>query len=102
MERDRFRPPLKQPMCDSQESMKRRRLLPSELREPQPEGVELDEAFGVLLVVDLIGLEGDVVLAVEAVGRLAADDARGTLEQLQAHRTGDVVLALVDRRLEHL
>ena len=32
--------------------------------QPQAEGVQLDEAFGVALVVDLIGFEGDMSEAV--------------------------------------
>ena len=32
----------------------------------EAEGVELDEAFGVFLVVDGVGFEGGVVFAVEA------------------------------------
>ena len=44
--------------------------------ETQPQRVELDEALGVALVVDLIGLEGDMREAVERFRRFAPDDAR--------------------------
>src|SRR5512135_3185283 len=52
-------------------------------RQPQAQRVELDEAFGVALVVDRILLEGDVRLAVEAVGRLPADDACRAFVELE-------------------
>ena len=39
---------------------------------------------------------------VERVGRLAADDGGAALVELQPHRAGDVLLALVDQRLQHL
>jgi len=35
---------------------------------------QLDEALGILLIVDIFLAEGGVILAVEAEGRLAADD----------------------------
>jgi hypothetical protein len=43
--------------------------------EAQAQGVQLDEALGVALVVDRVFLKGDVGEAVEAVRRLSADDA---------------------------
>src|SRR5207302_11348596 len=54
------------------------------------------------LVVDGVRLEGDVGEAVEASRRLSADDARRTLVELQARHALDILLALVDQRLQHL
>src|SRR3546814_10569493 len=43
-----------------------------------------------------------MALAVEAERRLAADDAGVALVKLEADGAGDVRLAMVDRRLQHL
>src|SRR3546814_16176704 len=43
-----------------------------------------------------------MAFAVEAEGRLAADDARVALIELEPDSAGDVRLAVVDRRLQHL
>src|ERR1700726_1009655 len=76
--------------------------IPASGGEAQAQGVELDEAFGVALVVDGVLLEGDVGEAVEASLRFSADDARRTLVELQSHDALDILLALVDQRLQHL
>src|SRR5580700_3802016 len=76
-------------------------LLSQRLREPQPERIELDEALGVALVVDLVLLEGDVCEAIEALRRFAPDHAGEALVELEAHGALDAVLALVDHRLQH-
>src|SRR5258708_15545040 len=69
----------------------------------EPERIQLDEAFGVALVVGAgIFLEGDVLHGVERLGRLAADHRGVALVELQPHRAADVLLALVDQRLQHL
>src|SRR3546814_1791525 len=43
-----------------------------------------------------------MAFAVEAEGRLAADDARVALIELEPDSAGDVRLSVVDRRLQHL
>src|SRR4051812_15696473 len=79
------------------------RLPPSALQQTQAQRVELDEPRGVALVVGAgIVLEGDVLLAVEALLGLAADHRRIALIELQAHHAFDVLLALVDQGLQHL
>src|SRR4030081_2376483 len=63
----------------------------------QPERVQLDEAFGVALIVGtLVFLEGDVLHGIERLGRLAADHRGVALVELQPHRAGHVLLAAVD------
>src|SRR5690554_235926 len=78
-----------------------RRLAPS-LQQAQAEGIQLDEALCVALVVDRVLLEGHVLLAVEALRALATDNGDGALIELQAHRAFHMLLTLVDRRLQHL
>ena len=51
--------------------------------EAEPQRVELDEAFRVALVVDLVGLESDVIEGIEAGRRLAPDHVHGALVQLE-------------------
>src|SRR6478672_13649296 len=70
--------------------------------EAEAQRLQADKALGVALVVDLVFLEGDVRQAVEAVRRLPSADARQPLIQLQPHPPFDLLLALVDRRLQHL
>src|SRR4051812_16025551 len=77
-------------------------LLLGHLAEAQAQRVQLDEAFGVELVIDRVFLESDIVHAVEAVGRLAADHAAMAFEQFQADDAGDALLGLVDGGLQHL
>src|SRR5579871_5028512 len=72
------------------------------LQQAKAQRVQLDEAGGVALVIDLVGLEGDMGEAVEGLGRFAADDAQGPLVELQSHRAFHMLLALVDEGLEHL
>src|SRR5947208_2724196 len=70
--------------------------------EAQAQCLQADKALGVALVINLVFLEGDVREAVEAVRRLAPDDLRQPLIELQPHPAFDLFLALVDRRLQHL
>src|SRR5260370_20352278 len=70
-------------------------------RQAQAQGVQLDKTFGVALVVDRVLLEGDVAEAVEAPGRPPADDSDRSLVELQPHDAFDILLALVDQRLQH-
>src|SRR6266404_3776247 len=70
--------------------------------EAQAQRVEADEAFGVALVVDRILLEGDVAEAVEALRRPSADHPSQALVELEPHDARDILLALVDQRLQHL
>src|SRR5439155_12112375 len=70
--------------------------------EAQAQCVEPDEAVGVALVVDLVFLEGDVGQAVEAVRRLPPDNPRQPLIELEADPALDLLLALVDQRLQPL
>src|SRR5690606_9824409 len=60
------------------------------------------EAFRVLLVVGpAVILEGHEIVAVEGFRRPAAHDDDITLVQLQPHGALDILLAFVDRRLQH-
>src|SRR4029078_13048124 len=69
----------------------------------QAQRVELDEAGGVLLVVGaFVVLEGDKRRRIERLSALAPDDRDIALVELQPHLALDVLLALVDRRLQHL
>src|ERR1700693_3347122 len=74
---------------------------PQRFRQAQAECAQLDEAFGVALIVDLVFLEGDMGEAVEALGRFAPDDPRQAFIELQAHRAVHMLLAGVDERLQH-
>src|SRR5258708_12040659 len=61
----------------------------------QPQRVQLDEAFGVALVVGAgVFLEGDVLHGVEGLGRLAADHRAVALLAFQPHRPAHVLLPL--------
>ena len=53
------------PGHDDKEELRAEGLLPTQ---PQSQRVQFDEPFGIALVVDRIGLEGDDVLLVEALG----------------------------------
>src|SRR6476661_10943159 len=69
----------------------------------QAQGVETDEAFGILLVVGaLVVLEGDERRGIERLGAVAAGDDDVALVELEAHLAFDVLLALVDQGLQHL
>src|ERR1700730_18677868 len=70
--------------------------------ETQAQRIEPDEALGVALVVDRVLLKGDVAEAVEALRRPPADNPGRSLVELEAHDPLDILLALVDQRLEHL
>src|SRR5262249_4982051 len=78
----------------------RRRIAPS--GETQSQRVEPDKAVGLALVVDSVLLKSDVAEAVEALRRTAADDTGRALVELEPHLTLDMLLALVDQRLQHL
>src|SRR5687768_4641331 len=77
-------------------------LAAAALEQTQAQRVELDEAGGVALVVDLVFLEGHVRQAIEALRALAADHDAIALIELQAHGAFDMLLALVDQGLQHL
>src|SRR5947207_11839969 len=70
--------------------------------EAEAQCLQADKALGVALVVNLVFLEGDVRQAVEAVRRLPPDDRRRALIEFQPHTPLDLLLALIDRRLQHL
>src|SRR5258708_4449917 len=77
-------------------------LFPGGFCQSQAKRIELDEALGIALVVDEVLLEGDVCEAVERLRRFAPDHPHMALVELEAHRALDMLLALVDERLEHL
>src|SRR5690606_33148328 len=68
----------------------------------QAQGVELDEAVGVALVVDAVLLEGDDVLAVKAVRRAASEDRHGALVELHPYVAGYRLLDIVHQALQGL
>src|SRR5215475_11690677 len=68
----------------------------------QTQGVEVDEALRVALTIDVVALEGGEVLAVERAGRPTARHGGVALVETQAHRAGDVALAVVHEALEGL
>src|SRR5664280_3110368 len=69
----------------------------------QPQGIELDEARGIAVIVShRTFLEGDEILIVQRILALAADHDDISLVEFQAHPTGDIGLAVIDRRLQHL
>src|SRR5687768_3906218 len=68
----------------------------------QAERVEADEAGGVALVVDRVGLEGGQVGTVQAVRRAAAGDADAALVEQQAGSAGDAGADVVDQTLQRL
>src|SRR5690606_18750597 len=71
--------------------------------QPQPESVQPDEAFGVLLVIGArVLLEGHVLFAVERMVRPTRDRGGAALVELHPHGAGDMVLGLVDQRLQRL
>ena len=57
---------------------------------------QLDETFRIPLVVNIFLAEGSIVFAVEAVGRLPADERDVALVQAQPGRAGDMLLRDVD------
>src|SRR5262245_53198916 len=94
---------------DGTSSMPRYRSIPGRplaapaLQQAQAQGVELDEARRVALVVgSLVLLERDVREAVEALRRFSADHGGVALVELHPDRALDMLLALVDQRLQHL
>src|SRR4029453_2569600 len=68
----------------------------------QPERVQVDEAFGVALPVDGVGLERGEVHPIEGSRRTAAGDRGDALVELEPHGPGDVARALVHEGLEQL
>jgi hypothetical protein len=68
---------------------------------PQAQGVEADEALGVGLVVNLIGLKGGEIGVEQTVGiGLAADDPAASFVKLDPGNAVDRLLGLVDERLQ--
>src|SRR5262245_64344775 len=77
--------------------------LPAPAEQAQAERVELDEALGVLLVVSAgIVLERDHLVRVERFRARPADDDDIALVELERDLALDILLALVDKRLQHL
>src|ERR1051326_1034783 len=69
----------------------------------QPQSVEFDETFGVVLVVgDRAFLEGHQLLVVERIFALTPDNRDAAFVELEPHLAAHEFLALVDRRLQHL
>src|SRR5256714_1614134 len=68
----------------------------------QPKRVELDEAFGVALVVDRVGLEGREPLLVERVRRATTDDDDVAAVELHARLARHAILRLVNRPAHQL
>src|SRR4030088_3453336 len=78
-------------------------FLPALAERAQPQGVEPDEARGVTMIVgDRTFLEGDEILIVQRIPALAPDHDDVALVELDAHAAGDIGLAVIDRRLQHL
>jgi len=71
-------------------------------KDPQTEGVQPDEAGGVLVVVGVRTLEAGDGVVVEAVLGTASGDVAGALEELDPDFAGDELLALGDHHLKHL
>mmetsp|Transcript_21541 Transcript_21541/g.38393 ORF Transcript_21541/g.38393 Transcript_21541/m.38393 type:complete len:238 (-) Transcript_21541:760-1473(-) len=68
---------------------------------PQAQGVELDEARGIVLIVQAaVVLEGGDLRVVQRVGRFAADHGDGALVQLQTHAALHLLLSFVHHRLQ--
>src|SRR5204863_10036882 len=68
----------------------------------QPERVELDEAFGVALVVDRVGLEGREPLLVERVRRATTDNDDASAVELHARLARHGLLRRVTRSAHQL
>src|SRR5215813_5147641 len=78
-------------------------LLPALAQRSQTERVKFDKSRRVAVVVgDRSLLKSHEILVVERVVALAANNDHVALVELEPHPTGDVVLAIVDRRLQHL
>src|SRR5690606_30978126 len=68
----------------------------------QPQAVEADEAFGIVVVIgNRAFLEGHELHVVERVRRGARDDIGRALVELYLHFARYIFLALVDQRLQH-
>src|SRR5690242_5160779 len=102
--RARPQPSISPPAASCQTGVERpvRLLAAAALQQAQAQRIQLDKAFGIALVIDLVGLEGDMGEAVEGFRRFAPDQGGRTLVELEAHGALDMLLALVDQRLEHL
>src|SRR5438876_8182256 len=68
----------------------------------QPQRVQPDEAFRVLLTVDIVLLESGHVESVEGARRAASGDPTRTLVELDAGGARDVLLRVIHGGLEHL
>src|SRR5208283_425065 len=68
----------------------------------QPQGVELDEARCVAMVISARAfLEGHEILVIEGVSARTANDESRALEKFQTHPAGDELLATVNEGLQH-
>ena len=77
--------------------------IPALAEQPQAERVQLDEAGRVLLVVGAgVVLEGDDLVGIERFRARPADDDDIALVELERDLALDMLLALVDQRLQHL
>src|SRR5262245_61640327 len=74
----------------------------SESPDPEPQGVEIDEALGVALAVDGVGLEGGEVGTIEGTRRPPAQHGDVALVELEAHRPRHVAHAVVHQPLKRL
>ena len=83
---------------------RRRSVTGSERSErSQTQRLQLDEALGVLLVVDVVFLKGDDILSIETAGGASPPEhGHAALEEPESHLAVDAHLRRVDRRLEHL
>src|SRR5680860_191659 len=78
-------------------------LAAASAEQAQTERVELDEAFGVLLVVSaFVVLEGDDLAGIERLVARPPDDDDIALVEFEYDLAFDMLLALVDKRLQHL
>src|SRR5690554_1571517 len=76
-------------------------LTPLTSRNPQPQCIQLDKAFRILLIVrTLVFFKGRNLLVEQGLFRLPANNVYVTLVQLQANGTVHVFLSLVDQRLQ--
>src|SRR5690554_4847577 len=76
-------------------------LTPLTSSNPQPQRIQLDKAFRILLIVcTLVFFKGGNLLIEQRVFRLPANNVYVTLVQLQANGTVHVFLSLVDQRLQ--
>src|SRR6202008_3436516 len=76
---------------------------PPRRERPQSQGVELDEAARVAVIIgDRAFLQSDELLVVKREWAFASDGPGGAFIKLERPAAGDGPLTLVDQRLEHL